>query len=102
MVRYLWKEEIPFVILGGGSNVLVTEIYASREASNDNVSSSQVVQSMDHPDVLFLASNNQVTDYLVSNLKRGDVLMVLSAGDANQISENVIDLLSVNGNRKMS
>jgi UDP-N-acetylmuramate dehydrogenase len=25
MVRYLWKEEIPFVILGGGSNVLVSD-----------------------------------------------------------------------------
>jgi UDP-N-acetylmuramate-alanine ligase len=55
---------------------------------------------MDHPDVRFLASNNQVTNYLVSNLQNGDVLLVLSAGDAYQISEKVIDLLSVNGNAK--
>jgi UDP-N-acetylmuramate--alanine ligase len=81
-------------------HVLVTEIFASRELVNTEFSSLQVVQSMDHPDVRFLASNNQVTNYLVSNLQNGDVLLVLSAGDAYQISEKVIDLLSVNGNAK--
>jgi UDP-N-acetylmuramate--alanine ligase len=81
-------------------HVLVTEIYASREKSHANVSSSQFVQSIEHQDVQFLASNHQVTDYLIRNLKRGDVLMVLSAGDANQISDEVIDLLSVNGHGK--
>jgi UDP-N-acetylmuramate--alanine ligase len=85
---------------GKADHVLVTEIYASREPINQEFSSLQVVQSMDHPDVHFLPSHGQVTDYLVSNLKRGDVLMVLSAGDANRISENVINLLSVNGNAK--
>jgi UDP-N-acetylmuramate--alanine ligase len=79
-------------------HVLVTEIYASREPIKQEFSSQQVVQSMDHPDVHFLPSKELVTDYLVSNLNRGDVVMVLSAGDANRISENVIDLLSVNGN----
>lgn len=80
-------------------HVLVTEIYASREASRENESSLHVVEAMNHPNAIFLASNNQVSDYLVSNLKRGDVLMVLSAGDANQISEDVIKLLSLNGNK---
>jgi UDP-N-acetylmuramate--alanine ligase len=81
-------------------HVLVTEIYASREPVNAEFSSLQVVQSMNHPDVHFLASNLQVTNYLVSNLHKGDVLLVLSAGDAYQISDEVINLLSVNGNAK--
>jgi UDP-N-acetylmuramate--alanine ligase len=81
-------------------HVLVTEIYASREPVNAEFSSLQVVRSMNHPDVHFLASNLQVTNYLVSNLQKGDVLLVLSAGDAYQISDDVINLLSVNGNSK--
>lgn len=79
-------------------HVLVTEIYASREPVNADFSAQQVVQAMEHPDVRFLPSNRQVTDFLVTNLKKGDVLMVLSAGDANQISKEVIDSLSRNGN----
>jgi UDP-N-acetylmuramate--alanine ligase len=53
---------------------------------------------MEHPDARFLASNSQVTDFLVTNLQGGDVLIVLSAGDANQISQDVVDSLSRNGN----
>ena len=79
-------------------HVLVTEIFASREPVNEEFSSLQVVQSMSHPDVHFLATNDQVSTYLISNLQEGDVLLVLSAGDAYQISERVIGSLSRNGN----
>jgi len=79
-------------------HVLVTEIYASREPVDADFSAQQVVQAMEHPDVRFLPSNRQVTDFLVTNLKKGDVLMVLSAGDANQISKEVIESISRNGN----
>jgi UDP-N-acetylmuramate-alanine ligase len=53
---------------------------------------------MEHRDARFLASNRQVTDFLVTNLQSGDVLIVLSAGDAIQISQDVVDSLSRNGN----
>jgi UDP-N-acetylmuramate-alanine ligase len=53
---------------------------------------------MSHPDVHFLATNDQVSTYLISNLQEGDVLLILSAGDAYQISERVVDSLSKNGN----
>ena len=79
-------------------HVLVTEVYASREPFNPDFSAEQVVDSMDHPDVCFLKTNSQVTDYLIENLNRGDVVIVLSAGDANQISEEVVRSLSRNGN----
>jgi UDP-N-acetylmuramate--alanine ligase len=81
-------------------HVLITEIFASRETPDQNESSLQIVHAMNHPDVLYMASNGQVVEYLMGNLKHGDVLMVLSAGDAIQISEEVIRLLSMNGNGK--
>ena len=40
----------------------------------------------------------QVVDHLLANLKSGDVVLVLSAGDANQISAQVVEKLSLNGN----
>ncbi len=83
-------------------HVLVTEIFASREPVNNEFSSLKVVQAMNHPDVHFLATNDQVSTYLVGNLQEGDVLLVLSAGDAYQISENVIGSLSKNGNSERS
>ena len=79
-------------------HVLVTEVYASREPFNAEFSALQVVEAMEHPDARFLVSNSQVTDFLVNNLQSGDVLIVLSAGDAVQISQDIVDSLSRNGN----
>ena len=78
----------------------MTEVYPSREKVRDDFSSLQVVQSMDHKDVSFLSSKTDVVEHLLTNLNSGDVVIVLSAGDANQISTQVVDKLSSNGNAK--
>ncbi|OGO28673.1 MAG: UDP-N-acetylmuramate--L-alanine ligase [Chloroflexi bacterium RBG_16_52_11] len=71
--------------------VLVTEVYAARETPpKDGFSASQVVEAMSRPDVLFTPDISQATELLVDKLQPGDVLLVLSAGDANQISTDVL------------
>jgi len=85
-------------VFSEADHVLVTEVYASREPINNDFSAAQVVQAMEHRDARFLATNSQVADFLVTNLQSGDVLIVLSAGDAIQISQDVVDSLSRNGN----
>jgi UDP-N-acetylmuramate--alanine ligase len=73
-------------------HVIVTEIYASREKTRD-FSSREVVQLMHHPDVCQIPDLAEVTQVLIENLKSGDVLLVLSAGDADQISRDVLTFL---------
>ena len=69
--------------------VLVTEIYASREPKQD-FSSAEVVSAMPHPSARFTGSLENTTDYLLKNLGSNDVLIVMSAGDADQISTDVL------------
>lgn len=69
--------------------VLVTEIYAAREPKQF-FSSAQVVSAMPHPSAHFTGSLDDTTQYLLKNLASGDVLLVLSAGDADQISADVL------------
>jgi UDP-N-acetylmuramate--alanine ligase len=71
------------------NEVLVTEIYASREPKQD-FSSAEVVSSMPHPSARYSGSLEDTTDYLLKNLGSNDVLIVLSAGDADQISTNIL------------
>jgi UDP-N-acetylmuramate--alanine ligase len=71
--------------------VIVTEIYAAREPEQ-GFSSKQVVEAMSRP-AHFIAGMAEVSDYLINNLRPGDVLLVLSAGDANQISIEVLTRL---------
>lgn len=70
-------------------HVLVSEIYAAREPRED-FSSAEVVRAMKHPDVHFIPALDDIRDYLLQNLKRGDVLLVLSAGDADRVSREVL------------
>lgn len=70
---------------GDADEVLVTEIYASREAKQD-FSSAEVVASMPHTSARYSGSIEETKKYLLEHLRFNDVVIVLSAGDADQIT----------------
>jgi UDP-N-acetylmuramate--alanine ligase len=72
--------------------VIVTEIYRSREAVQD-YSSKLVVDAMKHPHAHFMSELNDVAEYLLKHLRPGDVMITFSAGDADQISAKVLETL---------
>lgn len=72
--------------------VIVSEIYAAREQRQD-FSAAQVVKAMPHPSVHFIPDITEVSNYLVAHLRPGDVLLVLSAGDADLVSTQVLAAL---------
>ncbi len=79
---------------GDADHVLVTEVYASREgALSGQYSSRSVVEAMSHPDARYVPTLEQAADTLVSELTSGDVVLVMSAGDADQISGRVLAAL---------
>ena len=77
---------------GDCDHVIVTEIYASREKPQD-FSSRTIVDKMQYPDARQIAQLKDVSAYLCDHLRSGDVLLVLSAGDADQISRDVLSYL---------
>jgi UDP-N-acetylmuramate--alanine ligase len=72
--------------------VLVTEIYASREA-RQNFSSAEVVSAMPHISARYSGSITDTKDDLLKSLRPGDVVIVLSAGDADQITTALLQEL---------
>ncbi|MCU0487955.1 MAG: UDP-N-acetylmuramate--L-alanine ligase [Anaerolineales bacterium] len=72
--------------------IVVTAIYPAREDKpQDGFSAAQVVAQIDHPEVRYLPELSQVSGYLLDHLQHGDVLLVLSAGDASQVSLDVLN-----------
>jgi UDP-N-acetylmuramate--alanine ligase len=76
------------------NRVIVTEIYAAREPVQ-NFSAAQLVESMPHPSAKFIAGIPAVSQYLIENLQPDDVVLVLSAGDADQINLQILNGLKV-------
>ncbi len=68
--------------------VVITEVYAARE-HNEGFSSAVIAEAMTHPSAYFAPTLISATQYLLEQLQPGDVLLVLSAGDADQISASV-------------
>jgi UDP-N-acetylmuramate--alanine ligase len=69
--------------------VIVTEIYPSREPRQD-FSSAEVVSAMSHASAHFISTLEDTSEYLHKHLRSGDVLLVLSAGDADLVSARVL------------
>jgi UDP-N-acetylmuramate--alanine ligase len=80
--------------------VVVTEVYRAREPYQPDFSAGQVVQAMRHKDAHFIPELAEVVIFLLARLQPGDVLLVLSAGDANQICTQVLAGLIHTGSLK--
>ncbi len=70
--------------------VVITEIYAAREPAGAAVSAASLVAGMTHPGVHFIPTLEEVTSYLLAHLAPGDVVLVLSAGDADQVNRDLL------------
>jgi UDP-N-acetylmuramate--alanine ligase len=73
-------------------HVIVTEVFASRETVQ-TFTAARVVARMEQPGVRFMPFFDEIVIYLREHLQSGDVLLVLSAGDADQISAQVLSAL---------
>jgi UDP-N-acetylmuramate--alanine ligase len=78
--------------------VLVTEIYASREAAQE-YSAAEVVEHMQHPSAEYAGSLEATANQLLTELLPGDVVIVLSAGDADQINPHLLQTLQKGATR---
>ncbi len=74
------------------NTALVTEIYAAREPKQD-FSSAEVVSAMPHHSAHYTGSVEETSKYLLKHVRSGDVVIVLSAGDANQICTDLMTKL---------
>ncbi|HEX9012412.1 MAG TPA: hypothetical protein VF813_02805, partial [Anaerolineaceae bacterium] len=72
------------------SAVIVTDIFAARE-SQQEFSIAQLVAAMGHTDARYIPTLTDVVDFLAEHLKSGDVVLVLSAGDADQVNTQLLE-----------
>ncbi|HEX9332662.1 MAG TPA: Mur ligase family protein, partial [Anaerolineales bacterium] len=71
------------------NEVIVTEVYAAREPKQE-FTSAEIVSAMPHLSARYIKTLPEVTEYLLKHLQPSDVVLVLSAGDADQISTDVL------------
>ncbi len=73
--------------------VIVTDIYAAREAFDPTVSAAELVASSNHPQIRHVGALADAAATLIDELRPGDVLLTLGAGDGNSVGERVLAAL---------
>ncbi|MGD9098932.1 MAG: UDP-N-acetylmuramate--L-alanine ligase [Anaerolineae bacterium] len=73
-------------------HVVVTPIYAAREIDDLGVSSERVVARMDHADARAVADLDQAVALLEAQVRSGDVVLTLGAGDSHVIGERLLEM----------
>ncbi|MEN6528682.1 MAG: UDP-N-acetylmuramate--L-alanine ligase [Anaerolineaceae bacterium] len=72
--------------------VIVTDVYAARETNKD-YSVADLVQRIDYVPATHIHDLSDVTQYLAQNLQPEDVVIVMSAGDADQVCIHLLQVL---------
>lgn len=73
--------------------VLVTDVYAAREQRPVGFDMGAVVKTIQHPNARFVANFAAAKELLLSELGQGDVLIIMSAGDAINLSTDLFSEL---------
>jgi UDP-N-acetylmuramate--alanine ligase len=76
---------------GDADQVIVTDIYAAREANDGRVTSGELVAASPHPSMRYIASFEDTVAYLAVHTEPGDIVITLGAGDVNRIGEMLMD-----------
>ncbi len=74
---------------GDADHVIVTEVFAARERDALGVSGKEIVERMRQPDARFIAALDAVAEFLARQLRAGDVLITLGAGDVYRVGEAI-------------
>lgn len=75
---------------GDAAHVLVTNIFPAREAPDGKTTGALVAQSLNHPDVQHTPEIDDAVLALRQRVRRGDVVITLSAGDANHVGRKLL------------
>ncbi|MDM8521702.1 UDP-N-acetylmuramate--L-alanine ligase [Anaerolineales bacterium HSG6] len=70
--------------------VIVVDIFASREVDDGSISSADILDMMDHPQARHIGPLRDAANYLIDHLQSGDVLITLGAGDGYLVGEWVL------------
>ncbi|MEW5956314.1 MAG: UDP-N-acetylmuramate--L-alanine ligase [Chloroflexota bacterium] len=78
---------------GEADQVIIVDIFPSREVDQGLVHSRDIVSRMTHPAVRYIGSLHAAADYLTGQLSPPAVLLTLGAGDGYRVGEWVLDKL---------
>jgi UDP-N-acetylmuramate--alanine ligase len=75
--------------------VIILDVYAAREEKPAGFSITELVDEINHSNVFFIPENKKAYEFLLKELRSGDLLLICTAGDAIDINVQLERSLSI-------
>ena len=82
-IQALWQDFAQAFM--NADQVIVSDVFPARETKPEGFSTKKLVETIKHDHVRYIPEMNQIVDFVKANVQSGDVLLVLSAGNADEI-----------------
>ena len=70
--------------------VLITDIYAAREADDGTIHARALVENCAHPHMRYVGALGDAVGTLAAEVRSGDVVIVMGAGDSYKVGEGLL------------
>ncbi|OGO15411.1 MAG: UDP-N-acetylmuramate--L-alanine ligase [Chloroflexi bacterium RBG_16_48_8] len=74
-------------------HVIITQVFGAREQPDGVITGEYLSKQINHPDVKHMEDFTILAKHLYEQVKPGDVVVTLSAGDANEVGKLLLELL---------
>ncbi len=73
--------------------IIITDIYAAREKDNGMIHARDLSKALQEKglDSIYIKEFEDINTYLIENVKDGDIIITMGAGDVNLIGENLLE-----------
>jgi len=87
---------------GDADKIVITDIYAASEKPIPGVSGQTIVDNIKNKEVEYIPRKEMINDYLLSELKEGDIVLTLGAGDIYTVGKELLTRLKMrqDGNKE--
>ena len=88
---YNFFDDFVKVLSESSANIIITDIYAAREADTGLVSAQQLANAI--PNAVYRKTFEEAADFIKAQAKRGDIVITMGAGDVYKIGNILVDML---------
>jgi UDP-N-acetylmuramate--alanine ligase len=78
--------------------IIITDIYAASEKPIPGISGKSIADAISDQDVVYIPRKEKIAEYLMQEIKEGDMILTLGAGDIYTVGKEILARLRIKDN----
>ncbi len=80
--------------------IIITDIYAASEKPIPGISGKSIVDGIQNKEVVYIPRKEKISEYLMQDIKAGDMILTLGAGDIYTVGKEILTRLRIQNSER--